>query len=170
VRKKYLLIGAVVIVIVNVVLFAWLSIIYFWGEASDLPSDPDELTLFSIDGDWHHTMGDQKDHPKDQEQLYRYPVLGRVEITDPNLRRRIMASVKQDIRRGAVQNKCFEPRHVLRVKKGNSTVDIVICFKCHNYAMSRDGGPLDGITPSIGERSQQLLNSILKDAGVPLAP
>ncbi|HEV3385811.1 MAG TPA: hypothetical protein VG097_13425 [Gemmata sp.] len=165
-RKKYLLIGAVVIVAAVVGLYAWYSI----GDAADLPNDPDELTLFSIDGKMHHTVGDQKAQPKDQELLYQYPVLGRVDITDPNLRRRIMASVKQDIRSGAVQNKCFEPRHVLRVKKGGSTIDMVICFKCHNYSMSRDGGPLPGITPSIGARSQQLLNNILNDAGVPLAP
>jgi hypothetical protein len=81
-----------------------------------------------------------------------------------------MASVKQDILSEVVQWKCFNPRHVLRVKKDGNTVDIVICFECHNYEAHRNGVPHTGPTPSIGEGSQQLLNKILTDAGVPIAP
>ena len=61
-------------------------------------------------------------------------------------------------------------RHVLRIVKGGRTVDVAICYQCHNYELHRDGGPHQGLTPAIGEESKPLLNKILTDAGVPIAP
>ena len=109
--------------------------------------------------------------PKQQELLYGDPVLGRVAITDPAIRREVIIAVKRDIRRGhPAQSKCMFTRHVLRVVKDGRTVDVAICYQCHNYELHRDGGPHAGLTPSIGEESKPLLNKILADAGVPLAP
>ncbi len=62
------------------------------GEpAAQIPDDPDELTLFSIDGTetWKQ--------PTAEPPLYGCPVLGRVEIGDPARRREIMAAVRDGI-------------------------------------------------------------------------
>jgi hypothetical protein len=36
--------------------------------------------------------------------------------------------------------KCFMPHHAIRVEKDGRTLDILICFKCHNYMVLPDGG------------------------------
>jgi len=42
-------------------------------------------------------------------------------------------------------SKCLWVRHVLRVVKGGKTVDVAICYQCHNYELHRDGGPHAGV-------------------------
>jgi hypothetical protein len=145
--------------------------IYLWLSTGGIPDDADELILFSVDGTKMTMEPEARGFTKDQELLYECAVLGRVEITDPALRREVIAAVKRDIRNPySPQSKCFKPRHVLRIVKGGRTVDVVICFECHGYEVHRDNAPRVGPTPRIGESSNPLLNKILTDAGVPIAP
>lgn len=137
------------------------------GEpAAQIPDDPDELTLFSIDGTetWKQ--------PTAEPPLYGCPVLGRVEIGDPARRREIMAAVRDGIRNAPTEPKaCFFPRHMLRVGKDGKTVDVVICFQCDNYRLYRvgtDAGLIGG--GQISSAGQPALDKILTDAGIPLAP
>ena len=164
VRRKYLVIGVVVVVAAGAGLYAW-------QLTGAIPDDPDEVILFSVDGATAHKEPEERGIPKGQELLYGDPILGRVAITDPALRREVVAAVKRDIRTGhPAQAKCMYTRHVLRVVKGGRTIDVAICFECHNYELHSNGGPHTGLTPAIGEESKPLLNKILTDAGVPLAP
>jgi hypothetical protein len=173
-RQRYLLLVVMTIVVAGAgiagVQYVRQSIVGGWVDRTDIPDDTDELILFSIDGSMNHKEPEEKGITKDQELLYDFPILGRVVITDPKLRREIIASVKHDIRSGGVQDRCFYPRHVLRVKKDSGSIDVVICFECHNYQLHRDGGPHAGLTPSFGERSKELMNKVLTDAGVHIAP
>jgi hypothetical protein len=141
-----------------------------YGDEGLVPDDPDDVILFSIDG---KAMREPEEFgkPSDRELLYECPVLGRTAVTDPALRRQVVAAVRRDI--GAAQGEqasCFVPRHVLRVTKGGRTVDLVICFECHNYRAYADGTHIAGGAPSVGNRSQKLLNRVLAADGVPLAP
>ncbi|MBA4192443.1 MAG: hypothetical protein C0467_31125 [Planctomycetaceae bacterium] len=163
-RRMHLLVGFVVIL-------ATICFVYAWRPKNDIPDDPDEVILFSVDGTKMHMPPADRGFSKDQELLYDCAVLGKVVITDPALRRDAVASVKRDIRVGhSNQGKCLYFRHVLRVVKGGRSYDVVICFECHNYELHRDGGPHVGLTPPIGDESKPLLNKILSDAGVPIAP
>jgi hypothetical protein len=163
-RWKCLLICAVVLAATGVG-------VYLWQSTGGIPDDADELILFSVDGTKLHMEPEARGFAKDKELLYECPVLGRVEITDPALRREVIAAVKRDIRNPySPQSKCFWPRHVLRIVKGGRTDDVVICLQCHGYEVHRDGAPRVGPTPNIGESSKPLLNTILTDAGVPIAP
>jgi len=134
--------------------------------ADDLPDDPDELTLYSIDGTgtWR---GPTKGPP-----LYDHPVLGWVEITDPGQRREIMAAVKDAIRAAPTDGKpmaCWMPRHLLRMTKDGKAADLLICFECHSYGIRwRDssGGKRGRILPD----GQPPLDRILAGAGVPAVP
>lgn len=137
-------------------------------ETAIIPDDPDEVILFSIDGTQEP---EERDTPPGQELLYESPILGRVIITDPSQRELVLTLVKQDLQKGwPVEPKCFYPRHVLRVVKGESTVDIVICFQCHKYELHRNESSQPERTSTFGERSMTLLRRILMDAGVPTAP
>ena len=83
-----------------------------------------------------------------------------------------MAAVKDGIRNAPKTPKgCFMPRHVVRVAKGGKTVDLVICFQCDNYRVyrvGRDAGSTGG--GRISSAGQPVLDKILRDAGIPLAP
>ena len=138
------------------------------GESIDqIPDDPDELTLFSIDGPKKY------DPPPGVTLLYDCPVLGHVDIVDPHQRQEVMSSVKEGIRNApkGTGAACFVPRHLVRVGKGGKTVDVAICFQCHNYVIYQPGvdsrSRYGGTTTSV---SQALLNKILTDAGVPISP
>jgi hypothetical protein len=133
-------------------------------------SDPDELVLFSVDGNDHGAA--PWEEPTEQSQrirFYDFPVLGYTHIADPAVRREIVAAVRKSMRfarpLGAM---CFNPRHVLRVVKGGDTVDLVICYECGRYHCYRNGQMERGST--ILDDSQPLLDKILTDAGIRLAP
>lgn len=143
-RRRRILIGA------DVVLIAAAIGAYMWSASWDIPDDPDELILFSVDGRVLEELPENRPAPNGRDLLYECPVFGKVQITDPELRRQVIAAVKTDIRVGRpFQMKCFEPRHVLRVVKDGRTVDVLICFECRIYglyldgsARARSGGPL----------------------------
>ncbi|MDB5311860.1 MAG: hypothetical protein JWO38_6062 [Gemmataceae bacterium] len=144
---------------------------HFWNGRTGIPDDPDELILFSVDGTKSDREPEERGTPNGQEMLYEYPVLGKVSVTDPPRQREVLAVVRADIRAGAPdQNKCFWPRHVLRVVKDGHSTDVMICFQCRGYMIYRDGRRTMGSTPSIGKESEPVLSKILADAGIPLAP
>jgi len=157
--RKCVLLGA--FVVVGIAAFAWY-------RARGVPDDPDEVTLFSIDGMSMRNPVD-RDRPADRELLYEFPVLGRVSMTDPELRRRVVAAVKRDLDSSDSEALCFYPRHMLRVVKGGRTTDLLICFQCNRYQMYVDGKLARSQYLPVGTGSRELLNQILADAGAPLA-
>jgi hypothetical protein len=68
------------------------------SPVSRLPDDPDRVVVYSIDG-----PGFQKndevltDAQKQGEVLYRYRVLGKIEVADPVQRRAIVAAIKAGV-------------------------------------------------------------------------
>jgi hypothetical protein len=161
--RKCLLFGASVVV-VGFAAFTWHR-----ARGVVVPDAPAEVTLFSIDGMSQRNPLD-RDKPPDKELLYEFPVLGRVSITDPELQRRVVTAVKQDLdSSNGERYLCFYPRHVLRVVEGGRTIDLVICFQCNDYHVYVDGKPAKARTRSVDKNSQELLNKILTDAGIPLA-
>jgi hypothetical protein len=162
--REYTVAGAVVVVALALALLTRRG-------TGDIPDDPDAVFVYSVDGTQEHITPEERGVPKGQELLYECAVLGRVAITDPVARREVVAAVKRDIKTGhPTPSKCLRFRHVIRVVKGRTTTDVIICFECHNYQLHRDGGPHVGLTPPIGEGSKDMLNKILTDAGIPLAP
>jgi hypothetical protein len=129
-------------------------------------NDPDELVLFSIDGNDHDS--DRGIEGTKRIRFYGFPVLGYTYITDPTVRREVVAAVKKSMRFARPYGaRCFNPRHVLRVVKGEETVDLVICYECDLYHYYRNGKEKYG---TIWHDSQPLLDKILTDAGIRLAP
>jgi hypothetical protein len=135
-----------------------------------LHGEPDQLVLYSVDGP---TVNNQR--PKQEELkgelLYGYPVLGKVELKDRHQRREVLTALEAAVRDGAEKYKCFKPRHVVRTARAGVTTDMVICFECRNYMSYRNGAwEQENGTLAISDAMQPLLDKILTDAGVPLAP
>jgi hypothetical protein len=96
------------------------------GEpANHLPSDPDQLILYSIDGPsyWKHDFELTPEQAKG-EILHGHPVLGKVEITDPEQRRLVIAMIKDAIRNAGPVKTCFIPRHAIRSVKDGRSIDL----------------------------------------------
>jgi hypothetical protein len=153
------------------------------GAPSELQS-PEQLTLYSIDGRWFRGGADGDCGPgarelvdapeyippagvKVTEHFHDYPVLGKVEITDPQQRQRIVAALKEGLRKGDI-SKCFCPRHAVRAVEKGHTFEYLICFQCNDFAELIDGnrkrsGP-------VGDGVKSVFDQPLRDAGILIAP
>jgi hypothetical protein len=138
------------------------------GTVGSLPADPDQLILYSIDGPSYYKSDGVLTPDQEKGALHnRYPVLGKVEITEPKQRREIISALKTAVETPSSRKACFIPRHAIRFIKGGKTIDLVICFQCSNYQIYRQGEYDSG--GGIGDSVQPLFDEILRDAGVPLA-
>jgi hypothetical protein len=139
-----------------------------------LPNDPDQLIIYSLDPA-KTVWGDEKAKAKmEGEYLTRnaasYRVLGRVQVTDRGQEREVLSAIRRAVNTPVTQFNCWDPRHAIRVVKGSETLDMIICFECHNYDILRNGDPNSGgLTPAISSDPEPLLDKILSDAGIPLA-
>ncbi len=136
-----------------------------WFDSVVTVPVPERLTLLSIDG----THGPGK-APPNAEQFHEYPVLGKLEITEAEQRKAIMTAIERGIwtakygRGGG----CFWPRHGIRIERDGELLDYVICFQCHNLEVY--SGSVQDHGAATTENAKGLLNRLLVDAGIPLAP
>jgi hypothetical protein len=107
--------------------------------------------------------------PRDQKPkdgFRGWNVYGKTELKTAESRKKVLG-VAQAARPGHGA-KCFDPRHAIRATTDGKSVDLLICFECHwVYVFPGEGGETVRLT--IGDH-QAVLDQILKDADVPLAP
>lgn len=134
------------------------------GDSTPGLDEPDQLILYSIDG----SLFEPGREPKTEEKLHRYPVLGKVEVTDAGKRRELLGALKQGMEESdGRMAACFNPRHAIRVVKDGRTIDYVICFECKQLSIHEgDGKRGKPVTRS----PEALFNKHLTDAGITLAP
>jgi hypothetical protein len=119
----------------------------------------DSWDLYSLDPE------QRKDPPK--VAFHDWRVLGKTTVTDADTRQRLLAALEKGAREndGTVAG-CFNPRHGIRVKSGDKTIDLVICFECYSAAIyagdEKTGSFLTTRSP------QPELNKVLTAAKVPL--
>lgn len=137
-------------------------------DALALPSEPDELTLYSIDGT-KDSRADPKKKLDATERLYFWPVLGKTKITDPTEKRRVINAVRRGMvfHKPMIADSCFWPRHALRVVDKGTTTDYLICFECRQIGIHAGDKAKFILTSGRPERT---LDYMLVSAGVPLAP
>ena len=118
-----------------------------------------EWELYSLDPEH------QKDPPKDG--FHGWKVLGKTTVKDADTRKALLAALDK----GAMDNdgtvaRCFDPRHGIRVKDGDKTIDLVICFECYQVKVfTGDKHAGDFLTT---RSPQPALDKVLTDAKVPL--
>jgi hypothetical protein len=101
-------------------------------------------------------------------QFHGYLVLGKTTLGDANLKK-ARESLELGIGMGRVA-KCFDPRHGIRVTKGEKTADMVICFRCGQIYFYDDPKKEERSDwASIAKGIQPTFDEILKAAKVPLA-
>jgi hypothetical protein len=133
--------------------------------------DPETVTLVSIDGNVRANSGNLTPEQEKGEKWQGYPVLGKAEITDPEQRRQVISAVQKAIHNGPDRPfVCFVPRHVLHISKQGETLNVAICFECLRYRVYPADSDQPKAVGTISRDAQPLLDGILTDAGVPLAP
>ncbi len=106
----------------------------------------------------------KKDDPK---TLHGWTILGKTALKDAAVRSKVLNAVKKGVadNDGSVA-KCFQPRHALRATHGGQTVALLICFQCLQIRVY--DGDTSGVLTT--RSPEPVLDKVLKDAGVPLAP
>ena len=105
------------------------------------------------------------------EFFYEWKVIGRAKLGDRAVVERLLTALDAGITEGERPMKCFDPRHALRVTRGDSTRDLVICFECRQvyfYEVSWESGKQ--INTHLTSRSPEpIFDEIFKAAGLPKA-
>lgn len=129
--------------------------------------DADKVTFYSIDGtdDRPKKEEDKKD---DAEKFHGYRVLGKIELKDAATRQKVVAALREGLEPDSKDfARCFWPRHAFRAEKGGVVTDYVICYQCHWFKVFTGDKVQDIVTNS---KPVEMLNKMLKDAGIPVAP
>jgi hypothetical protein len=141
------------------------------AEVENLLTNADEFTLFSInpDPDFNHQL---------TNTFQGHAILGQLNIKSVETRTKLIAVLDDGIAQVAKieaggmywSANCFNPRHGIRAIKGDTSVELLICFECGQMQIhSNDGRNWDfGLPIAEGNGSQNVFNGILKQGGVPL--
>jgi len=95
------------------------------GDTKWILSAPDKVEFMTLDSS--HENFD----PKAAGTMHGYRIMGSAEVADAELKKQLVGAVKKAVQDsdGTVAA-CFMPQHALRVVRGNSSADLVICFHC----------------------------------------
>lgn len=90
----------------------------------------DKIFLYSLDPNDLRILEGKL--PENSDKVFhRYPILGRVEITSPEERIRLLSAFAKGVRENSNSlANCFNPRHGIRIVSETTTNDFVICFEC----------------------------------------
>ena len=101
--------------------------------------------------------------------FYGWMVLGRTEVTDKDVRDRLVAALRGGVNASNEEDSadCFDPRHAIRVKFAAKTFDFLICFECGWIQPYVDSKKMAGFT--VKESPQPELDGVLSAAAVELA-
>jgi hypothetical protein len=105
------------------------------------------------------------DPPKDN--FHGWKVLGKTAVKDADTRTTLLAALDKGARdNDGTVAACFNPRHGIRVKAGDRTIDLVICFECFSASVYA-GEEKSGSFLTTGS-PQPAFDKVLAEAKVPL--
>lgn len=126
---------------------------------------PSSVTLYSLE-----PYSLDLPNEKGRKLFNGYTTLGQTQITEPSRRQFVTSIVYDGIARidpHHARPLCFNPRHAIRYVQAKRTIDVVMCFECHQMQVFLDGKAQDmKLFPSFRRAA---LDEILKDANIPIA-
>jgi len=145
-----------------------------WKDGRAILEGATEWELFALD-----PSTDEKKEKLDPKDAFRkWKVLGKTTVKG-DARKTLLAALDKGIddeeerlrkerEKGLLtETGCFQPRHGIRAKLGEQTVEVLICFECrpvYFYLGGRRGHSITNDSP------QKAFDKVLKDAGVSVAP
>lgn len=113
-----------------------------------------------------------------KDAFHRWKILGSTTVKQGEARNQLVAALVKGVEENQeLSANCFQPRHGLRATYEGTTVDLVICFQCHQIEVhigkGKDGGEKEFKELDrhilVSKSPEPTLDSILKEAGVMLA-
>ena len=150
------------------------------GESSTQAALPDELRSvldrsqkFELLALYPHTKEEGSDKWKalraaGKKEFHGFLIIDKSVITDPAEKRNILSALYKSMieaQHNAGNIMCFEPRHGIRATWQNQTVDLVICFHCHQFIAYKDGKRWGNDLP-ITDSARADLDESLNRAGI----
>jgi hypothetical protein len=130
-------------------------------EAADLLARAESIELLSLDP--------EMETAKATSVFRGFAVLGSTAVRDREAQAGLVKAVGKAVvlRPWNSIGVCFRPRHGLRVKSGETLLEVAICFECSRMEVDVNGK--QQAVRSIGGSAQGHLDELLKAAKVPLA-
>lgn len=94
--------------------------------------------------------------------FHGYPVLQTATTSEPGSIDDLLKSVTRSMRASAYGAKCFDPRHGLRLTRGDAHLDLVICYECEHVQLWEAG--TEHPYETIAESSKDALDRFLAAA------
>ena len=126
---------------------------------------PDQLTLYSLNAE---DVPPKPEVPETATEFYGYPILGKVNVTEPADREMLMAAFSSGL--GKNDDKvagCFIPRHAIRALHDGQTTDYLICFMCARVVIFAGE---ERTSRGIDYAPAPAFSEYLTNAGITLAP
>lgn len=136
------------------------------SSAADMPADVKAALEKATEWELYSLHPEQtQEEPKDA--FHKWRVLGKTSVKDADTRKTLLAALEKGAKdNDGTEARCFNPRHGIRVKAGDKTIDLVICFECYQTVVftgdEHTGKFLTMRSP------QPALDKVLTDARVPL--
>lgn len=137
------------------------------AELENFLNNADKFTLFSLnpEPDFAH---------KSTNTFQHHVILGQVQIKRTTTKTSLIAALNDGIGDKEPDESglpvplpnCFNPRHGIRAKKGDETIEFLICFECLQIQVSSNKGKKWFFMTS--NRPAATFNRVLKRNGVPL--
>ncbi len=88
-------------------------------------------------------------------------------LSDASLKKQFLESFYYDVSSNEGGSMCFSPRHKITASYDNKTVEIDICYECHNFEGKSSEGNFSGSLPN-KSKSSLLINKIIEKYGTEL--
>ncbi len=73
------------------------------------------------------------------EDLHGYEILSRAEVESGRVRAEILRLFERGLVADVAAPDCFNPRHGILARRGELTVELVICYECLSFLVFADG-------------------------------
>jgi hypothetical protein len=126
-------------------------------DAGDILNKAQEFELYSLEP-----------YAEGMNKFHGCKVLGKIVVKKGETYTKLLAALNESV--GDNGAKCFDPRHAIRAVHDGKSVDLVICFQCRLVYVYRDSEEKEIQVQLRDSSAEPVLDQVLKDAGVPLAP
>ena len=133
------------------------------AEAHTILENSSQLTLFSVEP--------RENWGRKRPNFHFHAILGQTVISQPETKRALLASLYDGFVPGdapGIMAGCFNPRHGIRATQHGKTVDLLICFSCHQFELYVNDHHIEHQKFVTGA-PRPLFDQVLAAAGVPLA-
>lgn len=133
-------------------------------SARTILESPEEAHLMALDPSPPQRAGADQT----ANTMQGYGILGSTTLTGASRTKAVAAVYDSISGTNGIVALCFNPRHGVRCRRGDQTIDVVICFECQSLYIYENDQRTSSVP--IGHQGAATLTQLLSDAGIQIAP